>query len=274
MKIRMKSRLSLLKSTQAFGLGFCLLLSLQAQVQAEAQVQTEGEDKLLLDLEGLQAGDAIPVQWQPLQFDGLTPTEYRLVDDSNSDSDSEDVVLCGYTDASASGLIYRVAADEQHYSHIAWNWKISNVYQRARLGEKEGDDFPARIYISFQYQPEHADWSTSLTFEGYRMLYGEYPPVAVLNYVWASENELVADTAVDRIVTSPYSTRSKMLVVRSGGALRGQWQREIRNIAEDYRRAFAGDPPPISGVALMSDADNTGESASACFSRVRLITDR
>lgn len=254
---RLSSRVRLLRRlTQALAVGFWLMVSLNAQA--------EGSDKRLLALQGLRAGDVIPAQWQPLQFDGLALTEYRLVDEP------EGLVLCGYADASASGLIYRLGVSADEYSHISWGWKISNVYQRARLAEKDGDDFPARLYISFQYQPEHADWRTGITFEGYRLLYGEYPPVAVLNYVWASEKELASET----IVTSPYSSRSRMLVVRTGADSIDQWQRETRNIAEDYRRAFAGDPPPISGVALMSDADNTGESASACFSDIRLHTGR
>ncbi|MFO7713459.1 DUF3047 domain-containing protein [Desulfosarcina sp.] len=34
---------------------------------------------------------------------------------------------------------------------------------------------------------------------------------------------------------------------------------------EDYRNAFGSDPPAISGVAVMTDTDNTGELAVAFF---------
>ncbi|MGH8593618.1 MAG: DUF3047 domain-containing protein, partial [Gammaproteobacteria bacterium] len=44
-----------------------------------------------------------------------------------------------------------------------------------------------------------------------------------------------------------------------------QWRSEQRNIFDDYRRAFGKDPPMITGVALMTDSDNTGESASAWY---------
>jgi hypothetical protein len=33
----------------------------------------------------------------------------------------------------------------------------------------------------------------------------------------------------------------------------------------DYRAAFGEDPPPINGVAIMTDTDNTGESATAYY---------
>jgi len=38
-----------------------------------------------------------------------------------------------------------------------------------------------------------------------------------------------------------------------------------RNIVEDCRKAFGEEPPMISGVAIMTDTDNTGESATAHY---------
>jgi len=40
---------------------------------------------------------------------------------------------------------------------------------------------------------------------------------------------------------------------------------EERNVYEDYKRAFREEPPKISGVAIMTDTDNTGESATAYY---------
>jgi hypothetical protein len=56
-----------------------------------------------------------------------------------------------------------------------------------------------------------------------------------------------------------------MIVVESGGLMLNQWVSEERNIYEDYKKAFGDEPPPISGVAIMTDADNTGESAIAYY---------
>ena len=36
-------------------------------------------------------------------------------------------------------------------------------------------------------------------------------------------------------------------------------------IYEDYKKAFGENPPKISGVAIMTDTDNTKESAIAYF---------
>lgn len=56
-----------------------------------------------------------------------------------------------------------------------------------------------------------------------------------------------------------------MIVVESGTTKLNTWVTEERNVYEDYKRAFGEEPPPISGVAIMTDTDNTGESAEAYY---------
>jgi hypothetical protein len=61
-----------------------------------------------------------------------------------------------------------------------------------------------------------------------------------------------------------------MIVVDSGSAHAGKWRLHERDVVADYRAAFGEDPPPISGIALMTDADNTGESADAWYGDIVL----
>ena len=56
-----------------------------------------------------------------------------------------------------------------------------------------------------------------------------------------------------------------MFVVESGAEKLNQWVSEKRNVYEDYKKAFGQEPPMISGVAIMTDTDNTGESATAYY---------
>ena len=53
--------------------------------------------------------------------------------------------------------------------------------------------------------------------------------------------------------------------MESGEEKINQWICEERNILEDYRKAFGETPPMVSGVAIMTDTDNTGESATAYY---------
>jgi hypothetical protein len=59
-------------------------------------------------------------------------------------------------------------------------------------------------------------------------------------------------------------------VVESGAGRLGQWAEYERDIYDDYRRAFDEEPPRISGIAIMTDADGTGESAVAYYGDIFL----
>jgi hypothetical protein len=67
------------------------------------------------------------------------------------------------------------------------------------------------------------------------------------------------------MVPNPYTDRVMMFVVESGAARLDQWVDEERNVYEDYRQAFGQEPPLISGVAIMTDTDNTREQAIAYY---------
>jgi hypothetical protein len=67
------------------------------------------------------------------------------------------------------------------------------------------------------------------------------------------------------MVPNPYTDRVKMIVVESGEIKLNQWLNEERNVYEDYKKAFGEEPSMISGIAIMTDTDNTGESATAYY---------
>jgi len=67
------------------------------------------------------------------------------------------------------------------------------------------------------------------------------------------------------MLPNPYTDRAMMIAVESGAGKVSQWVTQTRNVLEDYRKAFHSDPPMISGVAIMTDTDNTGESATAYY---------
>ena len=69
---------------------------------------------------------------------------------------------------------------------------------------------------------------------------------------------------------NPYTDRVRMIVVESGSARAGRWLAYERDIAADYRAAFGQEAPPVSGIAIMTDTDNTGESLRAWYGDVAL----
>ncbi len=63
------------------------------------------------------------------------------------------------------------------------------------------------------------------------------------------------------MVPNAFTNCVMMIVVESGKSKLGQWVKEERNIYEDYKKAFGEEPGMITGVAVMTDTDNTGEFA-------------
>ena len=220
-----------------------------AAIQAQSQT--------MIEVGKFSAGTAdqkLPDGWKPLTFKKIEKhTIYTLVRDNDT------VVVKAVAEVSASGLTREIKIDSKEYPIIQWRWKVSNILKKGDVHKKEGDDYPARIYITFEYTPGKVSFFEKTKYEAIRLLYGEYPPLAAIDYIWESK------APVGTMVPSPYTDRVMMFVVESGSAKLDQWVSEERNVYEDYKKAFKEEPPMISGVAIMTDTDNTGESTTAYY---------
>lgn len=196
----------------------------------------------------------IPENFEPLVFEKIKEhSKYQLVKLDNK------VVVKAVSDKSASGLIRKMDIDLNEYPIIEWQWRVENTYEKASVREKSGDDYPARIYIAFKYQPDMVGFLERVKFKTIKAFHGEFPPVAAINYIYESKEK------VGTIVSNPYTDRVKMIVVDSGKDNLKKWKKYRRNILEDYKLAFGKTPPMVSGIAIMTDSDNTGESATAYY---------
>jgi hypothetical protein len=155
-------------------------------------------------------------------------------------------------------LIREVRIDPKSYPVVRWRWKIDNLVKRSDVSRKDGDDYPARLYITFEYDPDKVSWARKLKYQAGRAIFGDIP-IAALNYIWGTR------TPVGTIVDNAYTDFARMIVVQSGPERVGMWVEEERNIYDDYRSAFGGEPPMINGVAIMSDTDDTRERATAYY---------
>ena len=202
----------------------------------------------------------LPEGWAPLIFPQVEKhTQYTLVRDQEGR-----VVVRAEAHAAASGLLRKLDVPAADRPLLAWRWNANNLIAKGDVTRKEGDDYPARIYVAFAYSPERLNLADRIRYAAARFFYGEYPPHAGLNYVWATK------APEGTLVTNPFVDRVKMIVVESGPARLRQWLSYERDIVADYRSAFGEDPPPISGVALMTDSDNTGESVVAYYGDIAL----
>jgi len=198
-------------------------------------------------------GSALPEGWKPLVFKKVPKnTTYTLVKDGGT------VVVKAVSEATASGLTKEVKIDPKEYPVVRWRWKVDNLLMAGDVTKKEGDDYPVRLYITFEYDPDKVSFVKKAKYKAGKVIFGDIP-IAAINYIWD------AKAPQGLFIDNAFTDFAKMIVVRSGSQGVGTWVEEERNIYEDYQKAFGGEPPMINGVAIMTDTDNTKESAVAYY---------
>jgi hypothetical protein len=169
--------------------------------------------------------------WKPLHFPKIKEhTKYSI---ENSEDKS---FLKAESSASASGIIFKKKFNVFEYPKARWRWKVSNIYTKGNAKDKSGDDYPIRIYIIFEYDPDTALFGKKIKYGLARKIYGEY-------------------------ITNTYAKEAQMIVLQAGKENAGTWQEQEVNMLEDYRKAFRKNPPATASIAIMNDSDNTGERA-------------
>ena len=226
------------KIISALGISLISLLVFAVLVHSE-------EEKALLkeDFDNISS-------WEPLYFPKIKEHSSYAVE-----SDDEGSYLKAESSASASGLVYREKFDVYKFPYAKWRWKVANVYAKGDAKNKKGDDYPIRIYIIFKYDPDKAGFRQKIKYKTAKVLYGEYPPDSALSYIWANKEYS------ERILTSKYTKKAKMILLQKGKTNIGKWQEQEVNILEDYKKAFGKNPPAVASIAIMNDSDNTRESS-------------
>jgi hypothetical protein len=166
--------------------------------------------------------------WQAKAFKGETLYELR------------DGALCAESEAAASGRFREIAVDLQQTPWLNWSWKLERALAAGDEQSKGGDDYAARVYVVFSGGV--AFWRTR-----------------AINYVWS------AAQPEGTIWPNAFTANARMLAIRSGSAQLGEWVSERRDVRADYRRLFGSEPGVVAAVAIMTDTDNAGGSAGACY---------
>ena len=166
-------------------------------------------------------------------------TTYKLV------KDNDRTMLVARSTKSASGQIYKLNLDPKEFSTLKWSWKIDHIIKKGDEKTKDGDDFAARVYVIFPR--------------------GFFSKTRAICYVWANR------LPKGEHLASPYTPNIITVAVDSGEEYAGRLTFHQRNVYDDYRIFFGEEPPKIGGVALMTDTDNTGESAVGYYGDISLV---
>ncbi|MFC1684004.1 DUF3047 domain-containing protein [Pseudomonadota bacterium] len=178
--------------------------------------------------------------WKETSFAGNT--QYRIV---KMDGVS---VLKAESRASASGLAFETEVDLEQTPYLYWRWRVENTLGNIDERTKQGDDYPARLYVV--KKGGLLPWRTR-----------------AIDYVWSSNRPQGSSWP------NAYTDKAQMLALRSGNTELGQWVTERRNVREDFQRLFGEEITTIDVIAIMTDTDNSSGHAVAFYGDIRFASE-
>jgi hypothetical protein len=198
-----------------------------------------------------------PRGWRVAKVPNVAATRFRLVEDDG-------IGVMQLDAENAAGSLYRpIRVDPAATPLLRWRWRVANLIPGADLTSKAGDDVPARLYVMFDYPLERLSLADRAKILIARSVAGELVPAAALCYVW--EGKL----GEGKTLWNAYSDRVRVIVVESGSRRIGEWVSEERDVAADFRSAFGEEAPPVSGIAIAADTDQTGQKVRSWFGDIR-----
>jgi len=178
-----------------------------------------------------------PERWRHIKVHGATT--YRIVE-----LDGRRCLLAE-SSGGASILLTVVSIDPRVSPWLSWTWRVDQPIAGEALEHRSGSDASARVYVYFE--------TPGLPWQKRN-----------LDYVWSTA------LPVGTSMSSAFTSQSHILVVTAGAPSIGRWETVERQLVEDYRRAFGGEPPRVVAIGVMNDTDDTGSAATAYFDDVRI----
>ena len=192
-------------------------------------------------------------KWEKLTLPKKDHTEYTLI------TDGDEPHIKAVSNNSASGWKYKVDIDPKEYPIIEWRWKVDGVLKEGDMTEKDGDDYAARIYITYEYSRKDLPLGERIKYGSMKTFTDFDIPLRSMNYVWAN----VVDTG--KVQENVYTNWVNMVAIESGDKKAGEWITSTANVYDTYKDAFEEEPKNITGVAIMTDSDNSKGSATAYY---------
>lgn len=204
-------------------------------------------------------GGPLPPGWRTRQLSRFKKeTTYRLVSDPSGTT-----VIQANAEQSASGLTKTLDIDPTSMPWIHWRWHVPMPIATADNNRRDLEDSPVRVIITFDGDIDKLDFEDRAVAARVKALTGQPMPYATLMYIW--ENKAVPDALIE----SAHTGRVKMIVAESGATRSGTWIEYERNVVRDFEKAFGEKPGRIRSLGIMTDTDNTEESAIAYYGDIR-----
>ncbi len=201
-----------------------------------------------------------PPPWEIVHLDKrVAPTRYQVVEWDGV------VAVEAVAEKSMALLARPLDIDLTQTPVLCWLWRVDAPLITADMNKKSGDDYAARVYVSFRLPPKQISLSTRLKLRLARTIYGDQVPDAAINYIWDNRHP------VGTLQANAYTDRTQMQVLQTGTAQAGRWVAQRQDVLADARLAFGQVDPEAVQLAIATDTDNTGESARAGFAQLHFV---
>ena len=137
---------------------------------------------------------------------------------------------------------------------LAWSWRLDKPLPQADIATRGGDDSALKVCVLFAEPLDRVPLLQRGLLSAERSRTGQDLPAATLCYLW--DDKYPPGTNGNNAFTS----RLRFIVLRGPEAPLGTWATQTRNVAKDFMLMFgkeSPDVPPVAGVLVGADADNT-----------------
>ncbi len=194
--------------------------------------------------------------WRHFPLPGKTATIYSFMQQDGRKA------LTAKAGTSASMMRRDVNIVATKLDTVNFSWQIPELIAGADLAERDFDDSPVRIVLTFEGDKTKFSAKNAMLSELAQVMTGEPLPYATLMYVWCNKRQ------PGSVVINPRTDRIRSVVVESGSKNLRQWLDYQRNIRADFEKAFGELPGNLMSVGIMTDSDNTKTQTVAAYGKV------
>jgi hypothetical protein len=140
---------------------------------------------------------------------------------------------------SSYGLERGVDVDPADLPFLQWRWKVTRLPEGGDFRHNRSDDQAAQVLVAFADR-------------------------RILSYIWDS----TAPKGTMQSASSIPLIHVFAVVCESGMQQANRWLNEVRNVREDYERAYGRSAPRVKGIRLQINSQHTGTAAESWFGEV------